>query len=79
MLGNAWPKSVDDRQHIIIPELILDNSHKEQLSIRVCGAFTDLSGYLESSETKTMVDVSIMLTQKETQAFDKYTCWMSSF
>jgi len=79
MLGNAWPKSADDCQHIIILELILDDTHKERPSIRVCGAFTDLSGYLESSETKTMVDVSIMLTQTETQAFDKYTSWMSSF
>lgn len=79
MLGNTWPKSMDDCQHIIILELILDDTHKEQPSIGVCGAFTDLSGYLESSKTKTMVDVSIMLTQKETQAFDKYTSWMSSF
>lgn len=79
MLGNAWPDSADDCQHIITPGLILDAAHKEQPSITVCGAFTDLSGYLESSETKTMVDVSIMLTQKVTQARDKYTSWMSSF
>lgn len=65
MLGNAWPNSGDDCQHIIILGLILDNTHKEQPSITVCGTFTDLSGYLE---TKTMVDVSIMLTQKVTQA-----------
>lgn len=68
MLGNAWPNSGNDCQHIITLGLILDNTHKEQPSITVCGAFSDLSGYLESSETKTMVDVSIMLTQKVTQA-----------
>lgn len=68
MLGSAWPDSADDCQHIIIPGLILDGAHKEQPSITVCGAFADLRGYLEWSETKTMVDASIMLTQKVTQA-----------
>lgn len=68
MLGNAWPDFADDCQHIIIAGLILDAARKEQPSIAVCGAFADLRGNLEWSETKTMVDVSIMLTQKVTQA-----------